>query len=253
MSTITVICCESSTGPVSKHEECKSDDPEFKYACKFASRQLENIESLRDPSFCPPKKKRAFGGGRKVKAPEVREGLFAWFVDVRSSFRGRIPKSTFKMKAHQLNDAYCNANDIPSDAQLKFGNQWLKGQEEEYGVSLRKPNKRYSIKKEDLVERLEDYLKNVWSVRIYFIEKYKVDPPIINGDQMPLHRNEVAEQKTLAFKNREDYVKENHMLSRERVTVFTQESSEKDSEYLPEFVFKGVGSRTRIEVSPEVK
>ena len=93
--------------------------------------------------------------------------------------------------------------------------------QKEYGVSLRKPNKRYSIKKEDLVERLQDYLKNVWSIRRYFIEKYGIDPPIISGDQMPLHRNESSSQKTLNFKGEETFVKENHMLFRERVTVFT--------------------------------
>ena len=88
-------------------------------------------------------------------------------------------------------------------------------------MSLRKPKKRYSIKKEDLVGRLSDYLKNVWQIRRFFIEKYSVDPPIINGDQMPLHRNESSQQKTLNFKGQDTFVKENHMLSRERVTVFT--------------------------------
>ena len=61
---------------------------------------------------------------------------------------------------------------------------WIPGSKEEYGVSL---SKRYPIKKEDLVERLSDYLKNVWEIRRFFIEKYNVDPPITNGEQMPLH------------------------------------------------------------------
>ena len=78
-------------------------------------------------------------------------------------------------------------------------------------VSLWKPNKRYSIKKEDLAERLQDYLKNVWSIRRYFIEKCGVDPPVINGDRMPLHRNESSCQKTVNFKGEETFVKENHM------------------------------------------
>ena len=33
---------------------------------------------------------------------------------------------------------------------------------------------------------------------------------------MPLHRNESSSQKTLNFKGEETFVKENHMLSRER-------------------------------------
>ena len=77
--------------------------------------------------------------------------------------------------------------------------------EKEYGISLPKPNKRYSIKKEDLIEQLHNYLKNVWSLRCYFIEKYGVDGPIINGNQMPLHHSECSAQKTLNFKGEETF------------------------------------------------
>ena len=112
-------------------------------------------------------------------------------------------------------------NPVPENERLKFSNQWVKEWEQEYGVSLRKPNKKYSVKKEDLVERAQDYLKNFWRVRRFFIEKYGVDPPVINGDQMPLHRNESSQQKTMTFKKENAFVKENHSLSRERVAVFT--------------------------------
>ena len=69
----------------------------------------------------------------------------------------------------------------------------------------------------------------------YFIRKYNIDPPVINGDQMPLHRNESSEQKPLSFKNQNVFVKENHMLSRERITCFTS-----------------VGTRTKINASPNI-
>ena len=124
--------------------------------------------------------------------------------------------------------------------------------EKEYDISLRKPNKRYSIKKEDLIEPLQNYLKNVWSIRRYFIEKYGVDPPIINEDQMPLHRNESSVQKTLNFKGEETFVKENHMLSQKRVTVFTQVNSESKF-IIPEFVFKGKGTQTKVNVADNIK
>ena len=109
----------------------------------------------------------------------------------------------------------------PVEEKLQFSNQWIKGWEQEYGISLRKPNKRYSISKENCIVRVQDYLKNIWSLRYYFIKTFGVDPPIINGDHMPLHRNESSGQATLSFKNKEVFVKENHHLSRERVTVFT--------------------------------
>ena len=39
------------------------------------------------------------------------------------------------------------------------------------------------------------------TVRKYLIDKYGVDPPVINRDQMPLHRNESATQKTLSLQS----------------------------------------------------
>ena len=106
-------------------------------------------------------------------------------------------------------------------------------------MSLRKPNKWYSIKKEGLMERLSDYLKNVWQIRCFFIKKYNIDLPIINGDQMPLHQNKSSQEKTLTFKGQDTFVKENHMLLRERATAFTQVSSYPATNINPEFVFKG--------------
>ena len=43
-----------------------------------------------------------------------------------------------------------------------------------------------------------------------FCKNYNVDPPIFNGDQMPLHRNESSEQGTLHFKGQDVFVKEKH-------------------------------------------
>ena len=84
-------------------------------------------------------------------------------------------------------------------------------------------------------------------VRKYFIDKDLVDPPSINGDQMPLQRNESAsKKKTLSLKSEEVFVKENYMLSRERVTCFTQLRSDPKIELKPEFVFKGKGTRTHL-------
>ena len=111
----------------------------------------------------------------------------------------------------------------------------------EYGVSLRKPNKRFAIKQEDRIERILEYLKNIWRIRKFFLDNYGIDPPIINGDQMPLHRNEASSCKTMNMKNMDTFVKENYMLSRERITVFTQFASDTSIKLRPEFVFKGKG------------
>ena len=130
--------------------KAKNDDPNFCKAVKLAARYYNEIEQLRDASTCAPAKKRAIGGGRKSKAPEVREALFSWFIDIRESLKGHLPRHLFKLKANALYEEWLRDNPTPESEKLKFGNQWIKMWQKEYGVSLQKPSKRYSIKKEDL-------------------------------------------------------------------------------------------------------
>ena len=80
--------------------------------------------------------------------------------------------------------------EIPVEKRIVFSNRWIKNWMREYGVSLRHPNKRFQIKQADREERVFEYLKNIWTVRKFFLDNFGVDPPVINGDQMPLHRNE---------------------------------------------------------------
>ena len=135
---------------------------------------------------------------------------------------------------------------IPVDQQLKFSDPWLKSWCQEYGVSLKMPNKRFSITFEDRVQRIQEYLTNVLRVRIYFFKKFGVEIPIINGDQMPLHRNESSRQKTMNTKNEDVFVREDYMKSRDRISVLTLISTDQNMELPMEFVFKGVGTRTTI-------
>ena len=98
-----------------------------------------------------------------------------------------------------------------------------------------------------------EYLKNIWTVRKFFLDNFGVDPPVINGDQMTLHRNESSSQKTLNFTGMDTDVKENYNFSRERVTVFTQVSSDQDLTLKSEFVFKGKGTRTSLHPPDGIK
>ena len=117
---------------------------------------------------------------------------------------------------------------------------------QEYNVSLRKPNKRFQIKQVEREERIFKYFKNIWTVHKLFKDTFGVDPPIFNGDQMPLHRNESAFQRTLNFTGLDTYVKENYLLARDRATVYTQVANDSSIKLLPEFVFKGKGARTKV-------
>ena len=69
---------------------------------------------------------------------------------------------------------------------------------------------------------------------------------------MPLHRSESNTQKTLNFTGVDTFVKEKYMLSRERVTAFTQVCSDPRVQFQPEFVFKGKGTRGHLNPPPGV-
>ena len=59
--------------------------------------------------------------------------------------------------------------------------------------------------------------------------------------------------KKHSFKGEDIFIKENYMLSRERVTVFTQISRNKNIKLNPEFIFKGKGIQTKVAALDSVK
>ena len=56
----------------------------------------------------PPKKrlKNTFRmpgkSGPKVRAPEIREGLYEWLVDVRTAVKARIPRAVLRAKGAEI-------------------------------------------------------------------------------------------------------------------------------------------------------
>ena len=211
------------------------DNQDLKNAIKAAARALEIRENKKEgaeldyavdddddddhmfTSSSSKRKCREPGAGRKCKAPEVRRALFEWFVDVRGCLKARLPIRLFRSKAQSLHVEWLRDQDEETRAKddLKFTRCWIKGWCKEYNVSLLKPNKRYQISQWERILRVTELLKNVIRVRYYFNYYFKKEPTIINGDQMPLHRNESSGQKTMSMKNHSVFVKENYMLSRE--------------------------------------
>ena len=130
--------------------ETKPDSPEIKNACILAKRCNEKLEKGDFEDGVALKKFRTTGGGRKPQAPEVREALFQWFIDVRTSLKAQLPKPLFLLKAKKFHKDWVQQHpDTPEKEKLQFSNRWVKGWELEYEVLLREPNKRYSISKED--------------------------------------------------------------------------------------------------------
>ena len=81
--------------------------------------------------------------------------------------------------------------------ELKFTDEWVDGWCKEYGISLKHPNKRFSIAQDICKDIIIQFLKNVWRTRYWWLTKQKMDPPILSADQIPLHRNEQSTEKTL--------------------------------------------------------
>ena len=155
-------------------------------------------------------------GGRKLCVVSVRNDVFEWLIDVRYALKSRMTKKLFLLKCQQVYSVWLGQQitEVQAEHQkhpVEFSDKWLRTWCRDFHVSLKYPNKRYKIKQ---------------------------DPAIINGDQMPLQWNEQSNEKTLSFKDVDCYVKENYMLSRERVTAYTQASSDPNQTFKSEFVFK---------------
>lgn len=146
-----------------------NDDPDFQRTIKVAIRAFEDIAELRDSVLRPVKKGSAFGDDRKCKALKIRLSLCSWFVNVQETLKGLLPKRLFKLKVKELHNEWFLQNSTEPEKPLKFGNQWIKEWDSKYGVSSRKLNKRFPIKKENLAMRLEDYLQNVWTFQKNFL------------------------------------------------------------------------------------
>ena len=190
-------------------KDVKHNDPDLTNALKLGKRYLDSLEA-NDFTERPTKVKfRQEGGGRKKSVPEVREAMYDWFINIRSSLKARLPKSMFKAQCKIFHKQWLlqQEKEVPEEKKIVFSNKWIRGWMQEY-VSLRKPNKRFKIKQADREERIFKYLKNIWTVRKFFIDNFGVDPPILNGDQMSPHRNESTSQRTLNFTGLDTYVKE---------------------------------------------
>ena len=51
----------------------------------------------------------------------MREALFSWFVYVRESLKGRLPRRLFKLKANALYEKWLRDNPTPESEKLMFG------------------------------------------------------------------------------------------------------------------------------------
>ena len=67
----------------------------------------------------------------------------------------------FRSKCRQVYDEWLKQQlePVPVQDQLKFSKHWIQDWMKQYNVSLRKPNKKNTIKKEDRIIQIKGYLK----------------------------------------------------------------------------------------------
>ena len=109
------------------------------------------------------------------------------------------------------------ATDVPADGPMVF---WVATK---YGLSMRKPNRKYKVPKAVMAERLEIGWLNVARIRALCLAEFGYDPEIENWDQSPFHHNESGSQNmpTLAVAGNGAIVPliEGHSATRERWTA----------------------------------
>ena len=178
-------------------KDAKHSDPDLSNALKLGKWCLDSLEAS---DFTEPPTKVKFhqaGGGRKKSVPEVHEAMYDWFIDIRSSLKARLTKSMFKAQCKIFYEQWLSQQEkeVPEEKKIVFSNKWIRGWMQEYNLSLRTPNKRFQIKQADREERILGSLKIIWTMRKFFIDNFRVDPPIIDGNQMLLHRKESASKE----------------------------------------------------------
>ena len=125
----------------------------------------------RKPLHC---RSRVGGAGRPFQAPLVRQALYEWWSSIRYSIdwkalvasrrsRGRkknlarFPRKVLRMKAIELLECHAHAALLSGARVRSFvpDAHWFARWEEEYGLSMRRANRKYQVPRSVLKERLE--------------------------------------------------------------------------------------------------
>ena len=204
-------------------------------------------------------------GAHLVKAPVLREQLFAWFAGVRGRIKGRLPMQVLMSKAMSLRlQCMVAAIKLGHKASVPklVGTSWLWKWRKDYNVSLRKPNKRWKVPRRVLLSRVRIMWLNLIRVRVLAYLSLGYEPEVDNADQKPFHLNESGSKdlRTLELKGaRAVTLKEIHSETRARWTCQTMCTSSKErAGQIPpvEVLFKGAEGVLRasgdfIHASPE--
>ena len=96
--------------------------------------------------------------------------LFDCSIDIRYSLKGQPPQHILFSKARQLYEEYCflktQAGEEPE--KLKITRKWLQKRCKDYRISLKYPNKRFSLTQEVRKRKIIQFFKNIWTARYWW-------------------------------------------------------------------------------------
>ena len=137
---------------------------------------------------------RVRGSGPNYKAPELREALFDWFVDIRASIACVLTPRYVLYKAKELAEqmlASMRQSGVYSPLP-QLTPKWLLRWRNSVGISLRKPNSRVKASRPCMEARLKAMWCNLIRLRRlgqWFLQRDLKDS-IYGVDEKPLHFNE---------------------------------------------------------------
>ena len=158
-------------------------------------------------------RRRAPGGGRQCKAAHCRQELYEWFSSIRYAVDwkaviannrsqglkknlARFPRAILRVKLMQLLREHAHAsllNGVPVQS-IKPDSHWFARWQEDYGLSLRKANRRFSVPRHVLKERLQLFWVTLFRIRKLAVLTLGYEPLMLNFDQSPYHHNESGSQ-----------------------------------------------------------
>ena len=206
------------------------------------------------------RRRQAGSQGRPTKASLVREQLLRWFCSIKRSVKTRVPPHVVLEHAKGLLEKYvltCVTEEQKADAPV-LSHSWLRDWCLQYGVCLRKPNRRCQVPRPVLQERLRVMWCNIIRVRRLAVLLLGYDPAVDNVDQSPFHMSEAGSKCAGSLCLRGCGVvplNEIHSATRERWTVNTMVRSDFEAgNSLPplEVMFKADAERLRVQLQQHI-
>ena len=64
-----------------------------------------------------------------MSVPDVREAIYDWFIDIRSSLKARLLKSKFKARCKIFYEQWLSQQEkeVPEEKKIVFSNKWIRG------------------------------------------------------------------------------------------------------------------------------